>query len=492
MYSSDSSAVNSLNSLSGEETGGNGGFPKWLLAVMAVFACAMIVWQWAVCRSMGMLSDYFDYLDAWHTLTRHYPHITRPPLYPLLLGVTTSLLGETAGHILLVALNWIIWMIGCRLSWSVMAYFGVNRVLRISVIFLLMLFSGSWVYNNNLLPEALCQGMVPLLIWQAIRFVRTRRTVWIVYTFLTALALVFLKPQFISLFPVLALVWGIAVRRNRHQLLVLSCSLVLSAGLVSCYAWTLRYVYSLSGTISVSTYWNRYCTLRMAGLIHTDEIRDSQARHALAPLIQADPGQYNPEVFMYEYELQRVSSAQLQEIVDNVVRRHPAAAAKAFARPLYQELGRTFFPRNWHERMPRTAADTAYYQALGWDYRGEDPRCFRHGGELFMTSPEFKGSAISPTYGLSFPFWISWLVIILFTGRTIGGALRSRRRDMVPFLMAGILIAGYVTAFVGAMGDWGRLVNPYTMLLLCAAGVLLTPLLRIIRKYHGRYSSSIS
>ena len=80
-----------------------------------------------------------------------------------------------------------------------------------------MLFSGSWVYNNNLLPEALCQGMVPLLIWQAIRFVRTRRAVWIVYTFLTALALVFLKPQFISLFPVLALVWGIAVRRNRRH-----------------------------------------------------------------------------------------------------------------------------------------------------------------------------------------------------------------------------------------------------------------------------------
>lgn len=106
-----------------------------------------------------------------------------------------------------------------------------------------------------------------------------------------------------------------------------------------------------------------------------------------------------------------------------------------------------------------------------------------------MPSPEFKGSAISPSYELSFPFWVSWLVIILFTLLYAAGWLRSHRFPVIAFLIAGTLSAGYVTAFIGAMGDWGRLVNPYTMLLFCAAAAILSSLYETVKSETERLSN---
>lgn len=295
-------------------------FPKWLLAIMVVFACSMTAWQWGVCGSMGMLGDYFDYLGAWENLQHLHPHISRPPVYPLILGTSYGLFGETAGQFFLVLLNWTAWIIGSLLTWKIMSYLKVRRGFRIAVFIALMLFSGSWVYNNNLLPEALVQGLIPLQIWTFIKFLRTKRTIWILYSVLTALSLLFIKPQFICLYPVLTVFWVIVTFRNRHQLFAAICLTVLSGCVIGAYSLVLNHFYSLSGSISISTYWNRYCTLRMAGLIRIDEIRDPQARQALTPFILVDSGQYKPEFFMYEYEIQYLSVEQLIGTVDDAIK----------------------------------------------------------------------------------------------------------------------------------------------------------------------------
>lgn len=460
-------------------------FPRWLIVVLIVFAVLMLTWQAVVCDGMGRIGDTCTYVSAWNVVKTFHPDIVRPPVYPLILGLCLELFGNWWGMVAVCILQWGCWIWGCVLTWEILVYFRVSRGIRLGVIFALMIFSGGWVFNNVAQTEGFATALMPLLAWEAIRYLQSRKSLYIWLANLTLLFFIFLKPQFFSLIPVVAVVWIFVTRRNRRHLLLGILIPVTALGMIWGYMWTLKRCYCLQNTFSIVTHWNGYNSMRMAGLIKPDEIEDPEVREKLRPYLEADPGQNLPDYYLYWGELWLVWHTDLAKVWLHAYELHRQEANAYILDRFRVGLTKDISVCDCIPHPYVTERDSAWYALT--KAPSVFPNDIVRGSNLFKPENAEPGGYLMPLYGTAtLPFWAAWLFIGLFSAMYIVRWIKSKRFPVIAFLLAASTVAGYVTAFVGAYDGWGRLVTPYTMPLFIMIAILLANVKKSLLNYRQR------
>ena len=453
-------------------------FPKWLMWSLLAFGISMIAWQMAVCGGVSEASDTASYLSAWNVLKTFHPDKMRPPVYPLLIGPVFDMFGTKAGLLAMLAIQWCIWIIGCRCTWLTIRHFGASSTIASSVIALIVLFPGTWVMNNLLQTDGPATGLIPLLIWQTILYLNKQRVSYVIYGGMLLMILIFLKPQFLFIIPIWAITWISLTSGNRHHL-YLSIAITLAAiTSLSIYKWSLYKCYR-QNNITIVAPINNYYSLRMAGIIRADEIEDPVANAKLKPYLDADPGTDLPDHYLYWDETWLVSSNQLDSISRNAYIRHYSEANAFILHRLSQSINFSIFYIRGKNRPTDTPSHIAYYEASGRKPK-PDPWDFVTGKDLFKVRQAPPGALIYPMYGImDIPFWVAWVTISVFTVWYLAVWIKRKRFPVVAFYMAAIILGGYATVFIGAPCDWGRLVTPYCMILFSMGGIMVANAMRI-------------
>ncbi len=452
--------------------------PGWLLILLIVFSITMIAWQLLLCKGACALGDTRTYLDAWERLKTFHPDPMRPPVYPLFIGAIFDLCGRQLGGCVIIIINWLIWITGCRWSYLTMRFFKVSKTVSCIIVILMMVFPGVWVLNNRMETEGILIGSMPLLVWQLIRYCETRQSKWILYGGGLLITYVFLKPQFLFLIPIWGIVWIYATYKSRKQRLYSIYIVAVTLLSLVAYQYALYHCYRQK-QISTVTAVNNYYSMRMAGLIRVEEIEDSVSREVLRTYIEADPGTDLPDYYLYWGETWKVPKNSLDDIWKNAYRLHPQETYAFIWHRIPQSLNYDIFYRPGLNRRAETPTDIAYYKALNTEPRPDDPDIV-YGKELFKVTPLTIGSLIYPLYGImTIPFWIVWLIMISFTIWYCILWWKQKHFPVVPFFMAAIIWGGYAVAFIGAPCDWGRLVTPYCMILFSMGGILFSNIKKI-------------
>lgn len=341
------------------------------------------------------------------------------------------------------------------------------------------------MFNNVAQTEGFATALMPLFIWQTIQYIRGRKSVWIWSANLTLLFFIFLKPQFICLLPAVSVAWIYMTRRNRTALLAGLMIPVTALGMIWFYTWTIRRCYCLDNTFSIVTHWNGYYSMRMAGLIRIDEIENPEVKERLRPYIELDPGRNLPDHNLYWCELWQASVGDLARVWQHAYSLHTAEANRYMLARFRTGLSKDISVCDFTPHPDVTAADSAWY-ALTKTSRSIPPDIVR-GKALFQPSQATPGGYLMPLYGIATaPFWAAWMIIFAFSAMYIGRWIRRKRFPVIAFLISASVVAGYVTAFLGAYDGWGRLVTPYTMLLFITAAVLFSNVKKSLLKYRQR------
>lgn len=465
---------------SGEER-----FPRWLLAVLVCFALTMLTWQAVVCHGMGSIGDTCTYVSAWKVLRTFHPDIVRPPVYPLIMGICLEVFGDWWGKVAVCILQWGCWIAGCVLTWRILIYFGVSRKIRVWTIIALMLFSGGWVFNNVAQTEGFATALMPLFSWQLIRYLQTHKSLYIWFGNLTLLFFIFLKPQFFCLIPVLAVAWIFISRNNRQHLLAGILVPVTAMAMIWLYMWTIKRCYCLENTFSIVTHWNGYNAMRLAGLIKPDEIENPEVRETLRPYLETDPGQNLPDYYLYWGELSKVWHTDLAEVWQHAYELHRQEANAYILDRFRMGLTKDISVCDCIPHPYVTERDSAWYNLT--KAPSKFPNDIVRGENLFRPENAEPGAYLMPLYGIAtLPFWAAWLIIFAFSALYIRRWIRRKRFPVIAFLISASVVAGYVTAFLGAYDGWGRLVTPYTMLLFIMAAVLFSNVKKSLLKYRQR------
>lgn len=442
-------------------------FPRWLLWLLIFFAIFIMCWQIYCSGSMGVIGDTYTYEKAWETLKTLHPDIARPPVFPILLGICYEIFGVWWGQIAICAIQWGCWIWGLTLVWQTLLYLRVKRNWRIAAILICLPFYGCWVMNNAVQTDGFATGLIPLVIWELIRYRQTGRGRWIWWALVTLLGFLFLKPQFLFLIPVMTVGWLYVTWRNRRHRLRSLLIPGVSVAMVYIYFLCINHCYQIH-SISEVTNWNGYNSMRMAGLIKVDEIRDPKVREKLRPFIEADPGQNLPDYFLYWNEMYYLWHDELEQVWQDAYRLHRSEANAYFL---------DHFRLSWEMKISlnrgrahplKTRGDSIWYELM--NVSPEDPEDLIITSDMFYRDRAERGAYLVPLYDIAtIPFWAAWLIMFSFTAIWVGRWIKFRRFPVIPFTIAAITVGGYCTAILGAYGDWGRLVTPYDLPLLIMA-----------------------
>ena len=446
-------------------------FPRWLLLTLSVFALLMITWQTIVCGGETETCDTWSYFAAWEWLKKLHPDPMRPPIYPLVLGPVFTIFSKPMATIIMMMIQWGIWIAGCRAMWLIARHFNVSRLIATTLVILLMVFPGAWMLNNVLQTDGPASGLVPIIVLQAIRYNCDRKYSTLMWAGAFLFILIFLKPQFMFIIPIWGITWIYLTRRCRKHLM--TSILIVGSAIASLlvYKWSLYHCYRQNNMTTVSAI-NNYMGLRMAGLIHVDEIENPQYREILRPFIEADPGLDMPDYFLYWQEIWKTPSNVLDSINRNAYLLHTAEANRFILHRFPQSLNFRIFFTPTKPRPYDTPLHKRYYKACG--FGPEYDRDIIFGKDLLTVREMPPGCVIYPFYGhMDIPFWMAWLTIISFTIWYLRVWRKQRRFPVAAFYISALLWGQYVTTLIGANCDWGRLVTPVLMLLFAAGGIMV-------------------
>ena len=343
----------------------------------------------------------------------------RFPVYPFLLYilqlpyVADVLL--TPGGKVLVALQWVAWVIGALGVLRVCRQYGCStKVCHIAMALLLL--PSFWLYTAVVLPEEFCAVALIWLVERSVAYLAAPSKSKALHIGIITFVLIMLKPVFVYLLAVMAVFWLVAIASKRYR----RSAVVGLVAVMLCGVGVLSYMYAIerkcnfNGVITRAQVINDYYMLREHDIIDANDIvNDDLRRIYLAE--KTDYGNYYREFG----EMGLLNSYLL---VQDVKKAHPGALTKIRLEHFVTTL--------FHNVL--------YLEHTGYDY----------------------------TKYIYFPFAAVWVVLLAFVAMTVRRWRARRRFPLADYLLAAILGGGYVATLWGAMNDWGRLLVPFGFVLL--------------------------
>lgn len=437
--------------------------PLWLCITAIIAGAFFLTLQFTVYGQGSKSMDGYSYFNAWETLKTFHPDMLRPPLYAIFTGIFYEIAGEKGALIIIPILQWGAYIASLWLVWTICGWLRISKGISIGVILSFLLLPGMWLLNNLSVPEPLCGCGMILLVWLSGRYLQSHRSIYLKWSVVLLLALVFTKSMFIFLLPVLTIFWGYSCRKNKRHLVTAFGGITLTIAMLAVYALCMKSCYAAAGLTQASS-WNRYYSLRMEGLIIPDEIDDISIRERFRPFYEKDPGRYTPGENLYWNEIWSFNWSEMDYLIDNTVRHHPDETLHALLMQFPRTLPFSQF------RYVEPGPDPAANPELKWN--GIDR--LRDGHYIFPLHDY-----------LWFPIWVGWAITLLFSIFWIARWIKRDSFPALPFLIAATTVTGFVTIIIGAPDDWGRLMTPLDYLLPIMAGSTLSIILKNI-SCHSR------
>lgn len=398
-----------------------------IYCVVALVGVALMVY---LVRGKGGIWVHYDtdsYINSMKSLISGEPGCCRPPLYPALIAFVLKF--GLAGDILLMVIQWAVFVVAVHCFRLTLGRFVGSKKICVVTTAVFGLAPCVVIFNCVELAESLSISCIVFLLYWVCGFVRRPTVKSGAVCAIFVFVLIFLRPVFIYLLPVMAVfyVWlifrGKAFRRGASAAIAGLC---IVAGAVCGYMEWMRSAYGLR-MLTYANLINDYFFARDSGVLVVDEVKDPEIKSML--ICWGDWTPYNwRAVDECNVFAKSVGMKAVRDEIDDAIARHPDRALKALA---------------------RRTVEFATYQL-------EPLYC---GGQMDRLA------SVMPVR--------LWIVYVALLGGCFVAFWYRRRlsRDRYSFVVCiAVVLANLCVVLVGAMADWGRLMAPvYSCVLLLLA-----------------------
>lgn len=434
--------------------------PLWLTITTVIVGFGLLSLQGAVFSHGSMSMDSWSYLSSWWNFQKGVIDPARPPVYSAIVGLLCDAVTLGYTQILMPGIQWTAYIASLQLVWIINSWFKVSKSINAIAVLSMLLIPGFWVFNDILMAESMSLSGFVLLIWLTGRYLLSRRKAYLMFSAVTLLLLVFTKPMFIFLIPIMAVVWGYASWKNRGRMLATAFSLLTVTGLLLGYAAWMRQSHGVFALAIASTH-NKYCCLRADGAILPEEIKDPVAREKYLEFYRQDPGVQNPDN-RYMMEVYVFTWPEVKEIVETAMENHPHAELEGLAYRFKTSMVHSQF----------------FFYLYGYDEK-TDRLCKEWNG----LTENYDDGYIFPFHNyLWFPIWVTAVIWFAFSAIWIRRWIISRHFPAMAFLVSASISVCYLTALVGAQDLWGRIMTPVTPMIPVMAASVTAICLNRLRK----------
>lgn len=396
--------------------GGVKPMPLWLAITTILIGSVCCVWQFIIFSKGSTFMDGYSYFDAWETIKGFHTDTLRTPVYAIFVGLLKEIFGKETALRIIPVIQWMIYISSMQLMWQINLQLGIRRGLNVTIILLLMLIPGFWCFNNITMAESFSTCGMILLTWLSIKYRTTSHTAYLIASGVTVTLLIFTKPMFVFLLPLMAIFWIVISRKNTTQLLWSIALLLSSSGLVGTYLYLMNHTYTVAG-MTIASSWNRFYCLRADGLIIPDEIQNPELRERFRPMYDSVPGgwlktqPYWQDIYALNWpEIETLNTTAMRnhpkETFLGVIRRFKAASTQSQFHSLDAELGLS----------PEYDRDVA-----GWDGMSFN----RQGGYIYPLH-----------HYLWLPIWTGWAILFVYSAYWICRWCSTKRFPALPFFIA--------------------------------------------------------
>lgn len=395
-------------------------------------------------------SDTVTYFSAWETLLSGMPDPLRTPVYPIIIGAARGLLGATAGAAAVCVAQCALFL--CSISWfsRLAEALTGNATVAFWATAVYAVYPGPLTINCVLLTESLALSGVTGLLWLTYKAytdgsVRSACGAGVVLIFL-----VLLRPALIFLSFIFSCFWLAAVfirKKSRRAAVVSICWSVAAVASLGGYCLTMNHYYGIM-TPSYVSGTNNYFTARYADVIADVETDSPALRQVVDSIVAIRPIHGTEEETWTEVEsiVAAATPADIVAFTSDAIKTHPAETAKSLLT----------------ERLPKFANDDAVY------------------GAPLLVPLRAVTKLFGVNIGGALALMLLFVVILARTDR------RAHTLSLVKWLMAVLFLATAATSFLGAQGEWQRLMLPAYPALLIAAGYTLSHAVKVAAEKVGQ------
>lgn len=199
---------------------------------LVVLGLSYVVYRLSIPDSVHEYFDTKSYFDAWEVIKAGKLDALRTPVYPVLIGVLSDLLGYKIAVYVVWAIQWGVFYVSVRYFRAICELFVRSKALCVISVMIYAFSRGSIVYNCGLVTESLAHSGLVFMVYCAIKFYRQKTyrmagwiTLWLFFE-------IYLRPIFVFMIPVTALylIGMLFKSENKVRKLVLTAL----AGVVVC------------------------------------------------------------------------------------------------------------------------------------------------------------------------------------------------------------------------------------------------------------------
>ena len=380
----------------------------------AFVVSAFLVLKWGLIPN----SDGESYITAWQAFSHGRLDQLRTPVYPLFLHVIQSIFGPKAFLTAAILVQHLLFLISVYFFYSLTkSLFGSSTAFWVTLFYAVFPSISSW--NNLIMTESLAISGSVFLLWTIHRLRRRPSFLYGILLTVIVIFLLFLRPAFIYLLPVLGVFSVLLFWKNE----IFPAILILSGSIISCllmlaYMAEYKKEYGIFAVSDVSII-NQYYIARNSDIIDPSLTKNTDLQHAIEEfLINNGEDAYVHIAFFEALDL-----------------------CEQFSLPDIQSL---------LKESPKANPQITLSSLLS--------RALLSGKENFFNSRVIPIDRLTMAVGLNMNTLYLFLIIFVF----ILCRWIFYQKNIPPFssLLLMLGISNIIVAVVGAQNDWGRLIQP--------------------------------
>lgn len=396
---------------------------KEVLAVCLIMAIELTV---LLCtRSYGTSPDTISYFNTWTDNLVHFRiDISRTPVYPLLMGIMGSIFGKAKIYIGMAVMQSVVAVISIPYFYQTARYVLKLSSAALIITFFYATYPAFLWWNHMVLTESFAMSGSIFMVYCLLSAFYKKSIRYSIYASLWLIFLLFLRPAFIYMLPVLVVCSLILLLKKEREKIAIAllAGVALTTMLLLGYMTEFKKEYGFWGFTRISVT-NRYFIARENGILDSNMTSDK----SLSQLIERNykkNGAYKyygedlAKIWQeWRYIRQHYDSPTIEEVVDQSIRANKIRYARAIMGNLKRCVEEQFF------------------------------------------DDSFSFTCTSP---FRINFYNGWIVLVLFL-YLLYTVYMIWRRCCMPWpeiLLLLLGLSGFIVVFVGSMAEYCRLLMP--------------------------------
>jgi len=314
----------------------------WLIIGISIVASVAMI----LIKGPQTLLDTDSYLAAWKTLSEGRIDVLRTPVYPAFLGFCQTVFGEKVLYGAVI-IQYLVFLFAVRAF-----YILINQLCDCPTFnFYTTLFFAVapcfLMWNNYVMTESFAISLVLFLLLALYRIETKRKWSALLTVTVTLLLLVFLRPSFIYLLPVLLLAFILLLARPQHRGIALGGigSVVVTALLYAGYCHAFQRQYGVFAPSNVSLI-NSFYMARFDAVLDTAVISSPDVRQAVAESYRKEgtqPMKYDKDETEIIDDFYRFQLSDIRQAISTSVKAHPTDCLKRVGARVYYSAKHSLF-----------------------------------------------------------------------------------------------------------------------------------------------------